>query len=98
MIQNFADDGTEDIYNGENTKKARKICPKELWEEARKKFTFLNTAQELNDLRVLPGNQLESLSGNRQGQHSIRVNEQYRICFSWADKGPVDVEIVDYHD
>ncbi|MFB6357096.1 MAG: type II toxin-antitoxin system RelE/ParE family toxin [bacterium] len=98
MIQEFADEGTEDIYNNDNTKKARQTCPKELWRTAQKKFTFLNTAQELNDLRVLPGNQLESLSGNRKGQYSIRINDQYRICFRWTDIGPTDVEIIDYHD
>lgn len=97
VIQNFANDGTEDIYNGENTKDARKTC-QELWRKARKKFTFLNTAQELNDLRTLPSDRLESLSGSRENQYSIRINDQYRICFGWTEKGPTDVEIVDYHD
>jgi len=58
---------------------------------------MLDTAGVLSDLAVSPGNRLETLKGDRQGQYSIRINEQYRICFTWTDAGPVDVEIVDYH-
>jgi proteic killer suppression protein len=61
-------------------------------------MTFLNTARNLNDLRVLPGNQLKSLSGNRDEQYSIRVNDQYRICFRWTEQGPAEVEVTDYHE
>ena len=58
---------------------------------------MLDSAKDLNDLRVPPGNRLEKLAGNRRGQHSIRINDQWRICFRWRDDGPWDVEIVDYH-
>ena len=64
---------------------------------ARRKLDHLDSAVNLIDLRIPPGNKLEALKGNRQGQHSIRINEQYRICFRWSDDGPVDVEVVDYH-
>jgi proteic killer suppression protein len=64
---------------------------------AMRKLAMLNQAARLNDLRVPPGNRLEPLSGNRAGQHSIRVNDQFRVCFRWTDAGPEDVEIVDYH-
>ena len=64
---------------------------------AMRKLAMLNQAARLGDLRVPPGNRLEALAGRRAGQHSIRVNDQYRVCFRWADAGPEDVEIVDYH-
>lgn len=62
-----------------------------------RKLAMLNRAATLNDLRVPPGNHLEALSGNRKGQHSIRVNDQWRVCFVWTEQGPTNVEIVDYH-
>ena len=62
-----------------------------------RKLVMLNRAETLNDLRVPPGNRLESLKADRVGQHSIRVNDQFRICFTWTAEGPIDVEIVDYH-
>ena len=62
-----------------------------------RKLDQLDSVLSLDELRVPPGNRLQSLSGNRKGQHSIRINEQYRICFRWADTGPIDVEITDYH-
>jgi proteic killer suppression protein len=65
--------------------------------QAQRKLDMLQAARDLNDLRSPPGNRLEALAGNRQGQHSIRVNDQWRICFRWTKEGPADVEIVDYH-
>lgn len=97
MILSFRDEGTEDIFDGENTKAARKTCPQSLWEVAGRKLDQLDSVIGLNELRIPPGNQLESLSGNRGGQHSIRINDQYRICFVWTDTGPEQTEIVDYH-
>ena len=97
MIQSFGNQGTEDIFNGLNTKEARKVCPEILWKVAARKLDLLDSAEEINDLRVPPGNQLERLSGNRKGQYSIRVNDQYRICFLWTSMGADQVEIVDYH-
>ncbi|MBV8706004.1 MAG: type II toxin-antitoxin system RelE/ParE family toxin, partial [Acidobacteriaceae bacterium] len=64
---------------------------------AKRKLDYLDNAADLNDLRVPPGNHLEALKGDRAGQHSIRVNDQYRICFRWTDEGVYDVEITDYH-
>jgi toxin HigB-1 len=97
MIQSFADSGTEDVYNGRNTRRARKACPEGLWRMASRKLDLLNAAGSFEDLRVPPGNRLETLSGDRLGKHSIRINDQYRICFHWTEAGPTEVEIVDYH-
>jgi len=98
MIRSFRDPGTEDIFNGADTKRARKVCPSTLWKVARRKLELLDSAGALADLRVPPANKLEALKGDRAGQHSIRVNNQYRVCFVWAELGPTEVEIVDYHD
>lgn len=97
MIQSFKDSGTDDIFNGENTKEARKTCPSSLWKIATRKLDQLDSVTILQELKIPPGNQLEALSGDRKGLHSIRINDQYRICFKWTDLGPDDVEIVDYH-
>jgi len=97
MIQSFKDAGTEAIFNGEDTKIARKTCPNDIWQVARRKLDLLDSATSLSDLRVPPKNKLEALVGNRKGQHSIRINDQYRICFFWTASGPDQVEIVDYH-
>ena len=97
MIQSFKNAGAEDIFNGENTRAARKTCPEPLWKVAARKLDQLDSVVSLDELHVPPGNQLEALSGDRKGQHSIRINKQYRICFIWADLGPTEVEIVDYH-
>jgi len=97
MIGSFADRGTEDIFDGTSTKAARKTCPQDLWPVARRKLDMLNQAAELNDLRVPPGNRLEPLKGERQGRYSVRINEQYRLCFRWTSEGPIEVEIIDYH-
>jgi proteic killer suppression protein len=74
-----------------------RLCPKSLWKIAVRKLDQLDSVLSLDELHVPPGNRLESLSGNRQGQHSIRINDQYRICFRWTETGPTDVEITDYH-
>jgi proteic killer suppression protein len=97
MILSFRNEGTEDIFNGENTQAARKTCPQSLWQVAARKLDQLDSVTTLNELRVPPGNQLEALAADRKGEHSIRLNRQYRVCFVWTDAGPEQVEIVDYH-
>lgn len=97
MIRKFADAGTEDIFNGRNTVLARRTCPRNLWKVAVRKLDQLDSAEEVSDLSVPPGNRLEALAGDRRGQYSIRVNSQYRICFSWTSSGPEDAELIDYH-
>ena len=97
MIRSFRDAGTEDIFNGANTRAARQACPESLWKVAFRRLEQLDSVASLADLRVPPGNQLEPLTGDRKGQFSIRINRQYRICFYWTELGPGQVEIVDYH-
>ena len=97
MIQLFKNQGTKDIFNGKNSKNARKTCPQNLWQIASRKLDQLDSIKFLKELRVPPGNKLETLSGKRKGQYSIRINSQYRICFEWCESGPERVEIVDYH-
>jgi toxin HigB-1 len=97
MIQSFKGVGIQDIFNGHNTKDARKIYSTSLWKIATRKLDQLDSVTVLQELRIPPGNQLETLSGNRKGQYSIRINDQYRICFQWTELGPEEVEIVDYH-
>ena len=97
MIQSFATQATEDIFNGLSSKAARKICPQSVWKVARRKLDLLDSVTVFEELKVPPGNRLEALKGDRKGQYSIRINEQYRICFQWSETGPTDVEIVDYH-
>lgn len=93
----FADRATRDFYNGVRSKASRTIVPSTLAERALDKLTILDAATTLDQLRVPPGNRLEALKGDRVGQHSIRINDRYRICFHWTDAGAIDVEIVDYH-
>lgn len=97
MIMSFANRGTEDVFNGRNTAAARRACPRRLWTVAARKLDQLDSAGALTDLRAPPGNRLETLAGDREGQHSIRVNDRYRICFVWTDSGAGQVEILDYH-
>lgn len=97
VIRSFKDSGTADIFDGRNTKAARKSCPENLWRVAGRKLDQLDSVVALEELQVPPGNRLEALKGDREGQHSIRVNRQYRVCFVWTEDGPVEVEIVDYH-
>jgi len=97
MISSFRNKGTEDIFNGKNTKEARKICPQEVWKAATRKLDQLDSVSKLDDLKIPPGNMLEALKGDRSGEYSIRINNQYRLCFSWSESGPDLVEITDYH-
>ncbi|MCL2661079.1 MAG: type II toxin-antitoxin system RelE/ParE family toxin [Acidobacteriaceae bacterium] len=93
MIAGFADSDTEMLWM---TGKSRRI-PASLRRTAWKKLAILNAAVELTNLKVPPGNRLEALAGDRKGQYSIRVNDQYRVCFRWNTGNASDVEIVDYH-
>jgi proteic killer suppression protein len=93
MINSFRCSETEKIFNGTRSTK----LPSDIQNVARRKLRMLNAATNINDLRVPPGNHLEALSGNRSGQHSIRINNQFRICFVWQENDVFDVEIVDYH-
>jgi toxin HigB-1 len=93
VIRSFRDRTTEAVFNGESPKG----FPPDLVDVARRKLRYLNAAGDLRDLRSPPGNRLEALAGDRKGQHSIRINDQFRVCFAWTAGGPVDVEIVDYH-
>ncbi len=97
MIRSFHNAGSEDIFNGQATRAARKALPKTLWSVAVRKLDQLDSIQEVEEFRVPPGNRLKALSGDRKGQYGIRINDQYRICFVWTDEGPTNVEIVDYH-
>lgn len=97
MIRSFGDRGTEDIYNGLDSRSARRACPNSLWPVVQRKFDYLDAAVSLESLRAPPANQLEALKGDRNGQHSIRINRQFRICFVWTSDGPHQVTIVDYH-
>ncbi|MDX2308746.1 MAG: type II toxin-antitoxin system RelE/ParE family toxin [Hyphomicrobium sp.] len=93
MIRGFADSETETIWSGRRSRR----LPPDIQAVALRKLRMLNQARVLSDLQVPPGNRLESLKGDRAGLHSIRINDQWRICFRWRDGGPSDVEIVDYH-
>ncbi len=86
-----------DIYHGRKSKKAIKTLPVNLWSIVYRKLTFLNRAQKLEHLRIPPSNHLEALKGDRKGEHSIRINDRYRICFLWKKDKPTRIEIVDYH-
>ncbi len=97
MIESFANTGTEDIYEGTNSAAARRLLPRDLWKVAFRKLDQIDAASTIDDLRVPPGNRLEILMADREGQFSIRINDQYRICFGWTEFGAKDVEIVDYH-
>lgn len=92
MIKSFKCRETEALSRGERVKRFANIAA-----VARRKLRQLEIADQLDDLRVPPGNRLEALKGDRAGQHSIRVNDQFRVCFRWTDAGAEDVEIVDYH-
>jgi proteic killer suppression protein len=96
MIVSFRDRGTEDIFDGVSSKASRRTLPRELHERAARTLDRLDSAPSLKSLS-LPGLRLEALRGDRKGQHSIRINEQYRICFRCTRRGAEAVEIVDYH-
>lgn len=93
MILGFRSRETERVWRGERSR----LLPVEIQAVARRKLRYLNSARSLHDLRVPPGNRLEPLKGARAGQYSIRINEQWRICFRWTATGPDEVEIVAYH-
>ena len=97
MIVSFKNQATEDIFNGKSSKLARNLLPQSLWRVACRKLDQLDSVLFLEELMIPPGNYLESLSGDRKGEFSIRINDQYRVCFKWSDSGPQDVEITDYH-
>jgi proteic killer suppression protein len=92
MIRSFGDSATARLFDDEDVPRFRAIE-----RQARRKLLLLDGAGALNDLRTPPGNRLEALKGDRRGQHSIRINDQWRICFTWRDGGADHVEIVDYH-
>ena len=92
MIESFADKDTEALFNGVRVRRWVNIEG-----PVRRKLNYLAAAKVLEDLRALPGNRLEALKGDRSGQHSIRINDQWRVCFVWTAAGPDCVEIVDYH-
>ena len=96
MIVSFADQATADIFLDQKTRANRQAHS--IWEVARRKLIYLNRAGTMHDLRVPPGNRLEALKGTRKGQYSIRINDQFRVCFVWTPDGPESVEFVDYHD
>jgi len=96
-IASFADRGTEDVFNGIDSKAARHVCPRQLWAVATRKLDQAHTATRLSDFRIPPANQFEALKRDRAGQHSIRINHQYRVCFRWTDAGCEAVQIVNYH-
>ena len=97
MIRSFATRGTEDVFNRRDSRQARRTCPQPVWDMARRKLDMLNAAVSLVSLRLPPGNMLEALKGERRGQHSLRINDRFRLCFVWTADGPAEVEIVDYH-
>jgi proteic killer suppression protein len=93
MIKTFADKETQKIFNRQFSRKR----PHEIQALVKRKLDFINVAGKLDDLKVPPGNCLEQLHGDREGQHSIRINDQWRICFYWIDDDACDVELTDYH-
>jgi proteic killer suppression protein len=93
VLKSFRNKETEKIYSREASLK----LPRDIQQVALRKLRMINNAKNINDLRIPPANRLEKLSGNREGQHSIRINDQWRICFVWRDGDAYDVEITDYH-
>lgn len=92
MIQSFKCKGTLAVYEGKSPRRFKAFLA-----VAERKLSQLDAAQTLDFMKAPPGNHLEALKGDRKGQHSVRINGQWRICFVWTDTGPLDVEIVDYH-
>jgi toxin HigB-1 len=93
MIKTFQNKQTEKVFLREAVRK----LSQDVYRVALRKLLLLDAAEKLEDLRVLPGNKLEKLAGDRKGQHSIRINDQWRLCFRWEDGDACEVEIVDYH-
>ena len=96
MIRTFADDATRDIWNGVNSKAARRV-PRALWPVIRRKLDQLDVVTRIDDLRVPPGNRLHALSGDLAGHHAVRVNDQYRVIFRFEGHDVYDVRCTDYH-
>lgn len=92
MIRSFRDKDTETLYEGRNVRRYQSFQ-----KQAERRMQILDSAAAIEDLMLLPSNRFEALSGDRKGQHSIRINQQWRICFEWHEDGPHNVEIVDYH-
>ncbi len=97
MIQTFADEGTYDIYVGTDSKAARRALPKPLWPVVRRKLHWIDAARNVDALRMPPGNRLEALKGDRAGIYSVRINDQYRITFSFEGGSAYEVGCEDYH-
>jgi toxin HigB-1 len=97
VIRSFHDRGTADVFDGKDTRAARRACAPPLWRVARRKLDQLNAVTSRESLRVPPGNRWEKLEGDRDGQGAIRINDQFRICYAWTPDGPAWVEITDYH-
>ncbi len=93
MIRSFRDRETEKVWDGERSRR----LPGDIQDVALRKLAALDAAERLDDLRLPPGNRLEALKDERKGQHSVRINQQWRVCFRWTDGGCEDVEICDYH-
>ena len=96
MIRSFGDAATEDLYHGRRSSRIQKL-PQTIIKVALRKLDMINAARELIDLRVPPGNRLEALKGDKEGFHSIRINDQWRIIFRWENGGASNVSILDYH-
>ncbi|MGI6454904.1 MAG: type II toxin-antitoxin system RelE/ParE family toxin [bacterium] len=98
MIVSFKNQATEDIFNGRNTREARNLCSQTVWRIAFRKLDQPDSVDTLDELRIPPGNRLESFKGNLERLFRIRINDQYGICFRWIEDGPSEVEITDYHE
>ena len=97
MIRTFRNKGSEDICDGTVSKAARKTCPQSIWSVVTRKLDQINRVQDVTELQIPPGNRLEQLKGDRDNQYSIRINQQYRVCFIWEEGHAYEVEITDYH-
>ena len=97
MIVSFRDQGSADLFEGVDTKAARRRLPSALHHVAKRRLDNLDTAASLKDLAAIPGNELHPLKRDRAGQHAIRINDTYRICFVWTEQGPAEVEVTDHH-
>jgi len=97
MIRTFKNKGSEDIFDGTTSKAARRICPHSIWPVAARKLDQINRVQDVTELQIPPGNHLEQLKGDRKNKFSIRINQQYRVCFIWEEGHAYEVEITDYH-
>lgn len=93
MIKSFSDKDTERLFRGQRPRK----LPNSIWKRGTRKLLIIHAANDLSELRIPPGNRLEKLKGDREGEHSIRINDQWRICFLWRDGHAYQVEITDYH-